>query len=183
MHMQFHHHVAVPGVSLLRRLVARAMFSCSWVAHGRRACCICAVSHNSHGAKDVNAIDRVCPASGWLLTSQTMCREQEVRRHLLLPAGARLFASPLPFDHVVCFVSPRACVECVTHTPRSLHALMADLLMTDLQDFTFVCPTEITAFSDRHADFKELNCEVRRTPACLMTCASCDHDVRGACVL
>jgi peroxiredoxin (alkyl hydroperoxide reductase subunit C) len=27
-------------------------------------------------------------------------------------------------------------------------------------DFTFVCPTEITAFSDRHADFAELNCEV-----------------------
>lgn len=28
-------------------------------------------------------------------------------------------------------------------------------------DFTFVCPTEITAFSDRHADFAKLNCEVR----------------------
>ena len=27
-------------------------------------------------------------------------------------------------------------------------------------DFTFVCPTEITAFSDRHADFAKLNCEV-----------------------
>eukprot|EP00803_Ostreobium_quekettii_P007376 evm.model.scf_89.13 EVM.evm.TU.scf_89.13 scf_89:58447-59181(+) len=27
-------------------------------------------------------------------------------------------------------------------------------------DFTFVCPTEITAFSDRHAEFKDLNCEV-----------------------
>lgn len=27
-------------------------------------------------------------------------------------------------------------------------------------DFTFVCPTEITAFSDRVADFKALNCEV-----------------------
>lgn len=27
-------------------------------------------------------------------------------------------------------------------------------------DFTFVCPTEITAFSDRHAEFKDLNTEV-----------------------
>ena len=27
-------------------------------------------------------------------------------------------------------------------------------------DFTFVCPTEITAFSDRIDDFKKLNCEV-----------------------
>jgi len=27
-------------------------------------------------------------------------------------------------------------------------------------DFTFVCPTEITAFSDRMAEFKELGCEV-----------------------
>ena len=27
-------------------------------------------------------------------------------------------------------------------------------------DFTFVCPTEITAFSDRHGDFKSKNAEV-----------------------
>mmetsp|Transcript_37585 Transcript_37585/g.63142 ORF Transcript_37585/g.63142 Transcript_37585/m.63142 type:complete len:309 (-) Transcript_37585:163-1089(-) len=27
-------------------------------------------------------------------------------------------------------------------------------------DFTFVCPTEITAFSDRYNEFKELDCEV-----------------------
>jgi len=27
-------------------------------------------------------------------------------------------------------------------------------------DFTFVCPTEITAFSDRYEDFKAINCEV-----------------------
>ncbi|XP_068340604.1 2-Cys peroxiredoxin BAS1, chloroplastic-like [Pyrus communis] len=27
-------------------------------------------------------------------------------------------------------------------------------------DFTFVCPTEITAFSDRHAEFAELNTEI-----------------------
>jgi len=27
-------------------------------------------------------------------------------------------------------------------------------------DFTFVCPTEITAFSDRYDEFKKLNCEV-----------------------
>ena len=27
-------------------------------------------------------------------------------------------------------------------------------------DFTFVCPTEITAFSDRYSDFSSRNCEV-----------------------
>ena len=27
-------------------------------------------------------------------------------------------------------------------------------------DFTFVCPTEITAFSDRHGDFEKVNAEV-----------------------
>ncbi len=27
-------------------------------------------------------------------------------------------------------------------------------------DFTFVCPTEVTAFSDRHAEFEELNTEI-----------------------
>lgn len=27
-------------------------------------------------------------------------------------------------------------------------------------DFTFVCPTEITAFSDRHAEFKSIGAEV-----------------------
>lgn len=27
-------------------------------------------------------------------------------------------------------------------------------------DFTFVCPTEITAFSDRHSDFKAINTEI-----------------------
>ena len=28
------------------------------------------------------------------------------------------------------------------------------------KDFTFVCPTEIIAFSDRSEEFKDLNCEV-----------------------
>lgn len=28
-------------------------------------------------------------------------------------------------------------------------------------DFTFVCPTEITAFSDRFDEFKKINAEVR----------------------
>lgn len=27
-------------------------------------------------------------------------------------------------------------------------------------DFTFVCPTEIIAFSDAYAEFKKINCEV-----------------------
>lgn len=28
-------------------------------------------------------------------------------------------------------------------------------------DFTFVCPTEIVAYSDRIEEFKKINCEVR----------------------
>ena len=35
-------------------------------------------------------------------------------------------------------------------------------------DFTFVCPTEITAFSDRHGDFKSKNTEVRAAPTLSM---------------
>jgi len=34
------------------------------------------------------------------------------------------------------------------------------ILFFYLLDFTFVCPTEITAFSDRHIEFKDLNTEV-----------------------
>lgn len=34
-------------------------------------------------------------------------------------------------------------------------------------DFTFVCPTEITAFSDRHDEFKNLNTEVRGSSSLL----------------
>jgi alkyl hydroperoxide reductase subunit AhpC len=29
-----------------------------------------------------------------------------------------------------------------------------------LQDFTFVCPTEIIAFSDRFKEFDAINCQV-----------------------
>ena len=32
-------------------------------------------------------------------------------------------------------------------------------------DFTFVCPTEIIAFSDRIGEFKELGCEVSQSDA------------------
>jgi peroxiredoxin (alkyl hydroperoxide reductase subunit C) len=33
-------------------------------------------------------------------------------------------------------------------------------------DFTFVCPTEITAFSDRFEEFKKINTEVRFRSFC-----------------
>jgi hypothetical protein len=46
-------------------------------------------------------------------------------------------------------------------------------------DFTFVCPTEITAFSDRHGEFSALNTEVipprrcqRVAPTAEPSCAS-----------
>ena len=34
------------------------------------------------------------------------------------------------------------------------------------KDFTFVCPTEIIAFSDRAKEFADLNCQVRVLPQC-----------------
>ena len=37
-----------------------------------------------------------------------------------------------------------------------------------MQDFTFVCPTEIIAFSDRTKEFEELNCQ--------LIAASCDSE-------
>ena len=48
-----------------------------------------------------------------------------------------------------------------------------DITLSDLQgkwvvlffyplDFTFVCPTEITAFSDRYSEFSALNTEILR---------------------
>ena len=38
-------------------------------------------------------------------------------------------------------------------------------------DFTFVCPTEITAFSDKHAEFEKLNAEVSgHRFNCLLAC-------------
>ena len=51
-------------------------------------------------------------------------------------------------------------------------------------DFTFVCPTEITAFSDRHGDFKSKNAEVRAPPnlnadSCLLR-HICRCNVSGA---
>lgn len=39
------------------------------------------------------------------------------------------------------------------------------------QDFTFVCPTEIIAFSDRAKEFEELNCQ--------LIAASTDTEVRS----
>lgn len=44
-------------------------------------------------------------------------------------------------------------------------------------DFTFVCPTEITAFSDKHDQFEKLNAEVtcrHRRDCSERCCASCN---------
>lgn len=40
------------------------------------------------------------------------------------------------------------------------HVIVVRFLSCSPLDFTFVCPTEITAFSDRHAEFKALNTEI-----------------------
>ncbi|KAI7842935.1 hypothetical protein COHA_003444 [Chlorella ohadii] len=40
-------------------------------------------------------------------------------------------------------------------------------------DWTFVCPTEIIAFSDRIQEFKALNCEARLASTCLIFLNAC----------
>ncbi len=44
-------------------------------------------------------------------------------------------------------MAPRKALGTLTSAPRA-------------QDFTFVCPTEITAFSDKHGEFVKNDCEV-----------------------
>lgn len=64
------------------------------------------------------------------------------------------FAMPAHVSPII--ANSRTCVVATSHLTSASRPL--------LQDFTFVCPTEITAFSDRHGDFKDLSCEVRRAP-------------------
>ena len=40
------------------------------------------------------------------------------------------------------------------------------------QDFTFVCPTEIIAFSDRSAEFRKINCQVIAASTGARACVS-----------
>jgi hypothetical protein len=47
--------------------------------------------------------------------------------------------------------------------------LIRNCMCLRMQDFTFVCPTEITAFSDAYNGFKELDCEVRLSLRTLLT--------------
>jgi hypothetical protein len=49
------------------------------------------------------------------------------------------------------------CFHCCCHCCCLTHT---QVLASYPLDFTFVCPTELTAFSDRHAEFKALNTEV-----------------------
>ncbi len=75
------------------------------------------------------------------------------------PAGSRChnqicFAMPAHVSPII--ANSQTCVVATSHLTSASRPL--------LQDFTFVCPTEITAFSDRHGDFKDLSCEVRRAP-------------------
>ena len=49
--------------------------------------------------------------------------------------------------------------EFVTKSPSDYRGKYLCLFFYPL-DFTFVCPTEITSFSDRYDEFKSLNCEV-----------------------
>ena len=55
-------------------------------------------------------------------------------------------------------------------------------------DFTFVCPTEITAFSDRHGDFKSKNAEVHHNhnlwchhAHCAGSAYHCASDISPVC--
>ncbi len=62
-----------------------------------------------------------------------------------------------------------ACFWCVLGLRRSadcqlqcLSPPLLTLLQPACRSRSFVCPTEITAFSDRYEEFKALNTEVRR---------------------
>ena len=46
------------------------------------------------------------------------------------------------------------------HAAPPLRPSLTPPLLPPDADFTFVCPTEITAFSDRHAEFKKINTEI-----------------------
>lgn len=46
-----------------------------------------------------------------------------------------------------------------------------------LQDFTFVCPTEIIAFSDRAEEFKDLNCDLIAASTDTEEVSYAEHDV------
>jgi hypothetical protein len=75
---------------------------------------------------------------------------QEVRHPLLLPAGA--------YFRGIC--SAALWASDMLPNMRRCH-LIHNCMCLLVQDFTFVCPTEITAFSDAYNGFKELDCEVR----------------------
>lgn len=61
------------------------------------------------------------------------------------------------------WVQALSCMDAVMFSEvlRNCTPLLCLIWLASLtQDFTFVCPTEITAFSDRYDGFKELDCEV-----------------------
>eukprot|EP00741_Cyanophora_paradoxa_P015090 tig00020848_g14561.t1 len=71
-------------------------------------------------------------------------------------------------DHVPCLVGQTTPAwtaqavkdqEFVTLSDKDFRGKYSVLFFYPL-DFTFVCPTEIIAFSDRYDDFKKINCEV-----------------------
>ena len=70
-----------------------------------------------------------------------------------------LFFYPLVRTPVACAVL-RLWVSDMPPNVRR-HPLIHNCICLQVQDFTFVCPTEITAFSDAYNGFKELDCEVR----------------------
>lgn len=87
---------------------------------------------------------------------------------LLQPAARQLIQPASLVRHIASVPNPAPAFTCQAVVPDgsfkeislSDYAGQYVLLFFYPLDFTFVCPTEITAFSDRSQEFKELNCQV-----------------------
>nr|BAM62786.1 2-cys peroxiredoxin [Chlorella vulgaris] len=111
------------------------------LAAARPAVFTAAISHRG------KAVKAIAPSAGFAKRCTT--------RRLVCNAAAPLVGGPAP-DFTATAVFDQ---EFVDTTLSSYKGKYVVLFFYPL-DFTFVCPTEITAFSDRHDEFAALNTEV-----------------------
>ena len=87
---------------------------------------------------------------------------------LLQNSTRRILATPSSLRHIASIPNPAPAFTCQAVVPggQFQEVSLSDysgkyvLLFFYPLDFTFVCPTEITAFSDRSAEFEALGCQV-----------------------
>jgi len=77
------------------------------------------------------------------------------RSSVVVKAAAPLVGSQAP-DFKATAVYDQEFVDCSLSQYKGKYVVLFFYPL----DFTFVCPTEITAFSDRHAEFKAINTEI-----------------------